>query len=57
MNSLQDPKVRAYIQSEQNRILLERSEEQQAQQPPQASTPFGQFFNNLNASGSDLPDY
>ena len=56
MNSIQNPKVRVYIQSEQNRILLERSEEQ-AQQPHQTSTPFGQFFNDLNASGNDLPDY
>ncbi|KAF3497277.1 hypothetical protein DY000_02052647, partial [Brassica cretica] len=57
VNSIQNPKVCAYMQSEQNRILSERSEEQPAQQPPQTSTSFGQFFNNLNGSGSDLPDY
>ena len=33
LNSIQDPNVRAYIQSEQNRILVESSEQQQAQQP------------------------
>lgn len=57
VDSIKDPKIRAYMQSEKNRILLERSEEQQAQQPPQTSTSFGQFFNNLSGSGSDLPDY
>ena len=57
VNSIQDPKVRAYIQSEQTRILLERSEEQQAQQPLQTSTSFGKYFNDLSGSVNDLPDY
>ena len=33
LNSIQDPNVRAYIHSEQNQILVERSEQQQPQQP------------------------
>ncbi|KAF8119095.1 hypothetical protein N665_0001s0147 [Sinapis alba] len=57
VNSIQDPKVRAYIQSEQTQILVERSEEQQAQQPPQASTSVEKYFNDFSSSGNDLPDY
>ena len=57
LNSIQDPNVRAYIQSEQNEILVEKNEQQQAQQPSQAATSFGQYFNNLSGSGNDLPDY
>ena len=57
MNSIQDLSVRAYIQSEQNQILVEMSEQQQAQQPSQAATSFGQYFNNISGFGNDLPDY
>ncbi|KAF8093399.1 LOW QUALITY PROTEIN: hypothetical protein N665_0383s0031 [Sinapis alba] len=57
VNFLQDHKVSAYIQSEQTRTLLERSEEQQAQQPPQTSTSFKKYFNDLSDSGNGLPDY
>ena len=57
LNSIQDRNVRAYIQSEQNRILVEISKQQQAQQPSQAATSFGQYFNNLSGSENGLSDY
>ena len=33
------------------------SEQQQAQQPSQSATSFGQYFNNLSESKNNLPDY
>ena len=38
-------------------LLQNRSLQQQAQQAPPPSTSFGQYFNNFNGSGGDLPDY
>ena len=57
MNFIQDRNVCAYIQSEQNRILVEMSEQQQAQQSSQVSTSFGQYFNKLSGSENGLSDY
>lgn len=57
LNSVQDPNIRAYIQAQQAQILQNRSLQQQAQQAPPPSTSFGQYFNNFNGSGGDLPDY
>ena len=57
INSIQDPNIRAYIQAEQARILQKRAEQQKYQQPPPTSNSFGQYFNDIGGSGTDLPDY
>ena len=57
LSSIHDPNIRAYIQAEQARILQKRAEQQQHQQSPSASNAFGQYFNDLGGSGTNLPDY
>ena len=56
MNSIHDPNIRAYVESEQARILEKRTQQQHQQTLP-TSTSFGPIFNDLGGSGSGLPDY
>ena len=57
LNSIEYPNVCEHFQAEKARILQKRSHQQQNQQIPPPSTSFGQYFNNLCGSGSNLPEY
>uniref|UniRef100_A0A0D3DBE2 No apical meristem-associated C-terminal domain-containing protein n=1 Tax=Brassica oleracea var. oleracea TaxID=109376 RepID=A0A0D3DBE2_BRAOL len=57
LNSIEYPNVCEHFQAEKARILQKRSHQQQNQQIPPLSTSFGQYFDNLCGSGSNLPEY
>ena len=58
LSSIADPNIRAYIQAQQARILQRRVEQQQPPPPPpSASNVFGQYFNDIEGTGTDLPEY
>ena len=58
LSSIADPNIRAYIQAQQARILQKRVEQQQPPPPPpSASNVFGQYFNDIEGTGTDLPEY
>ena len=56
LSAISDPQIRAYIQSEQARIMQKRGQFQPP--PPSVSNPFGNnYFNNLGGDGADFPEY
>ena len=58
LNSIQDPNVRAYVESEQAQIQQKRAEKQQSQTTtPTSSDSLSQYFTNLGGFGTNLPDY
>ncbi|CAN6855944.1 unnamed protein product [Brassica oleracea] len=52
-----DLNVREYFEAVKAQILQKRGHQQQNQQTPPPSTSFGQYFNDLCGSKSNLPDY
>ena len=56
LSAISDPQIRAYIQSEQARIMQKRGQFQLP--PPSILNPFGNnYFNNLGGDGADFPEY
>ncbi|EOA28334.1 hypothetical protein CARUB_v10024535mg [Capsella rubella] len=54
------PNVRGYFEAEQARVIQKRNDKQQNQQAPPPSTSFGsfgQYFNDIGGSGSNLGEY
>ena len=51
LNSIGDPNVREYFQTEQARII------QKGNQQRESSSAFGPYFNDMGGSGSGLPEY
>jgi hypothetical protein len=54
LNAIADPNVREYFRAEQLKIIQKRS---QQQGPSSAANIFGEYFNDIGGSGTDLPDY
>jgi hypothetical protein len=56
LSYITDPKMLQFFQGEQARIMEKRNQQYQ-QGSTNASTSFGQYFDNIGGSGNDLSDY
>ena len=54
-NSIEDPEFHAFMTAEKRRIMHKIA--QQHPPPPPTSHAFGEYFNDIGGSGSNLPEY